>query len=129
MSSASPNLNQKQELAVLSLARGGDVETAAAAAGVSPRTVVRWRTNDEFQQAVFDVRRDIHSQAIGAIVDSLITAVKALTDIAGDSKSPTSSRVSAAKTLLDSAYRAIEGEELEARLLKLEVAFQEYQKL
>jgi hypothetical protein len=122
MSSSEPKLNAKQEVAATALARGVSVEAAADEAGVNVRTVVRWRTDNDFTQAIADIRRDIHSQAIGQIVDSLTVATAALKEIAADPSAPASSRVSAAKCLLDSAYRAIEGAELERRLIEVEAA-------
>lgn len=126
MSSSEPKLNAKQELAATALARGVSVEAAADEAGVHVRTVVRWRTDEAFTQAIATIRREIHGEAVGTIVDSLTTAVQALRAIAGDSAAPASSRVSAAKTLLDSAYRSIEAAELERRLIEVELAVQEY---
>ena len=64
-------------------------------------------------------------QAIAQIQNGLSSAVKTLSDIMEDKESPASARVTAARSMIDMAIRAIEIEELDARLTVLEAHIKE----
>ncbi len=95
-------------------------EEAAAAAGISGVTLWRWMQEPEFAEAYRKARRQAVQQAIGRIQQVCSEAVATLKTIMEDSEAPASARVSAAKTVLETAIKAVELEDLEARLSILE---------
>jgi hypothetical protein len=73
-----------------------------------------------FQQAYRDARRQVLQGAIVLLQASAIDAVQTLTAVMADGTAPTSAKVAAARTVLDTAIRATELESLEERLAELE---------
>jgi|GEM_PF-4682731 hypothetical protein len=61
-------------------------------------------------------RREAVSQAVGHFRRACSVAVQALIDMSQDVNSPTSARVSAARTVLGSALKGVEPEDLPVRV-------------
>jgi AcrR family transcriptional regulator len=116
------SLDPKQERAIASLLSEPTVERAAEKAGVNPATVYRWFKDDPFSIAYREARRHAVQQAIAHLQQTSHAAVSALQDVMSDSDSPASARVTAAKTILELAIRAVELEDLAARVEALERA-------
>ena len=64
-------------------------------------------------------------QAVVQIQSSMGTAVKTLLEIMEDNEAPASARVTASKTIIDQSNKAIEVENLEARIHQIEQAMKE----
>lgn len=111
----------KQQLAIAALLQNPNVADAAKQAGIGHRTLTRWLSGDpEFQSAYRDAKKQVVQGAIDRIRAACSEAVTALREIMTDAESPSSSRVSAARTILEMAMRSLEVEEFNSRLAELE---------
>ena len=76
----------------------------------------------EFQAAYREARRAAFGQAVGRLQQACSVAVTTLLEIMVDPNAPASARVRAADSVLDHTARALELEDLEARIADLERA-------
>jgi DNA-binding MurR/RpiR family transcriptional regulator len=111
---------QKKEGAICALLQEPSIEKAAKKAGISESTLLRWLKLEEFQEEYRAAKKELVNHAICRLQHSAGKAVDALAEIMEDKKSPSSSRVSAAKTILEISFKAFEIEELEKRIATLE---------
>ncbi|MCI1283001.1 MAG: hypothetical protein LKG24_00180 [Lacticaseibacillus songhuajiangensis] len=88
-------------------------------AKVSSTTAYKWLKNPEFKAELRQARDAVFFQSSNAITSATQTAVDTLLEVMNDKDAPTSSRVQAAKSILDSAY-AIHADDISARLEELE---------
>ena len=115
-------LGRKQDEAIAALLTKRNVEEAAQAAGISARTLMRWLKVPEFQKAYREARRAVFSQAIARLQQATGAAASTLMKIMVDPAAPASVRVRAADSILDHSAKAIELEDIEARVSELERA-------
>ncbi|WP_094604946.1 hypothetical protein SPSIL_017070 [Sporomusa silvacetica DSM 10669] len=116
----------KHESLIIALLSSPDIQTAAAKACVSESTAWRWlREDEEFQTKYKAAKKQALSVAIAQLQQAAGEAVKTLRDVAAAADSPASSRVSAAKSILELAIKAAEIEEIEQRLSELEAQIKE----
>lgn len=113
-------LSRNQELAIAALLSNPSIPGAASAAGISERSLYRWLADDGFQKDYKKARRKVVQQAITQIQASISAAVQTLKEIMKNPEAPASSRVSAAKTLIEMGLKATEFEQLEERIEELE---------
>lgn len=112
-------LSSYQERAVAGLLSTRTIADAAAAAGVSSRTLERWLAeNDEFVAEYRAARRRVVEGAVSRLQDATTEAVECLVKNL-DCGSP-STEVRAALGILDQSIKAVEVYELESRLAALE---------
>jgi hypothetical protein len=110
-----------QEKAIASLISTESVPEAAKKTGVGERTLWRWiKDVEEFKVAYAAARRELVRHAIIQVQRNMGRAVKALMEIIESKDAPASSRVSAARTILEFGIRAVEVEDLEKRVAQLE---------
>jgi transposase-like protein len=114
------NLGRKKEAAILALLSQRNVEEAARVAGVSERTLYRWMEEPEFDATYRAARRAAFSQSTARLQQMSAAAVTTLGKIMVDPNAPAASRVRAADSVLDHAAKAIEIEDIEARVAELE---------
>jgi len=76
----------------------------------------------EFQKAYRDARRAAHSQSIARLQQATSAAVSTLLKVMVDPATPASTKVRAADSVLDHAAKAIEIEDIDARVTALEAA-------
>ena len=93
---------------------------AARTAGIAEVTAGRWLKDATFQEAYRDARRAVVQHAITQVQQATGEAVETLRSVMQDSESPASARVSAAKTILETALKGIEIDDLEVRIAALE---------
>ncbi len=124
MSGHGEKLGRKQELAIAALLRSPTIAGAAEQAGVSEATLFRWLQRPDFEEAYRRARQAAVDQAISQLQQATGQAVSTLQDVQADAEAPASSRVTAAKTVLEMALKLRESEELEARLAALEEQLQ-----
>ncbi len=117
-------LTGKQSKVLCALVSGTSIESAAEGAGINPATIHRWMKDKPFSDQYRAMRRDVVSQATAALQAACNDAVSTLRTIANDSKAPASSRVSAARAILDTSIKAIEIEDLALRIEALEGALE-----
>jgi hypothetical protein len=110
---------QRQQL-ILALLQQPGFEKAAAAAGVS--TVTAWRISktEEFKEEYRQARREAFSQALGRLQQAAGAATSTLMKVMLDSTAPAGSRVRAADCVLEHAANALEIEDVQVRLARLE---------
>lgn len=113
-------LSRKQEQAIVALLQMPTISEAAKCAGIGEATLWRWLQTPEFQDQYREAKRQAVSQAISRLQRATSKAVDTLESIMGDAASPSSSRVAAAKTVLEMALKAVELEDLAARIEALE---------
>jgi len=115
-------LGRKQEEAIAALLTQRNVEEAARSAGIGVRTLLRWLKLPEFQNAYRQARRETFSQSIARLQQGTSAAATTLLKVMIDPSAPASVRVRAADSVLNHASKAIEIEDIEARLSELERA-------
>ena len=114
-------LTARQDKALGALLSSPSIEAAGQACKVGVRTIHRWLQDDPvFQDAYREARRQVVQQAITQVQQATSTAVQTLLAVMQDAEAPASAKVSAARTILETAVKAVELEDLEARLAALE---------
>jgi transposase-like protein len=113
---------RKKEEAIAALLTQRNIEEAARAAGIGAQTLMRWMKLPEFQAAYREARRAAFSQSIARLQQGTSAAAMTLLKIMLDVNAPASTRVRAADSVLDHAAKAIELEDIEARVAALEEA-------
>ncbi|MDQ3256444.1 MAG: hypothetical protein M3R15_21570 [Acidobacteriota bacterium] len=115
-------LTPKQESAIIALLDCGEVKAAARVAGINEATLWRWLKLPAFQSRYREARRQLVETAIAQLQSDCTIAVRVLREVAEDKNSPASSRVAAAKTILEQSIGAIELMDLQERVEILEQA-------
>ncbi len=111
---------RKQEDAIVALLAHRTVEEAARAVGISTKTLLRWMKEPEFDAAYRAAKRAAFAQSIARLHHLSSAAVSTLGKVMLDAGTPPSTRVRAADSILNHTNKAIETEEIEARLAELE---------
>ncbi|MCL2071597.1 MAG: phBC6A51 family helix-turn-helix protein [Oscillospiraceae bacterium] len=114
------NVSPKQSQAVSALISCPTVKQAAAECGISERTIYRWLEKPDFVAALDKARQQVSKRITKAVISRAERAAKVLDEVMSDVEMPPPSRVSAAKCLLDTAFKAIETEEILKRIEALE---------
>jgi hypothetical protein len=115
-------LGRKQEEAIAALLSQRSIEEAARASNVGYRTLIRWMKLAEFRTAYRDARRAAFGQAIARLQQASAAATSTILKVMVDTNTPASTRVRAADCVLGHAAKAIEIEDIEARVSELERA-------
>ena len=115
-------LGRKQEDAIAALLTQRNIDEAARAAGVGTRTLLRWMKIPEFDAAYREARRQAYGQSISRLQQGSTAAATTLLKVMVDIATPPSTRVRAAEAVLSHAAKAIEIEDIDARLRELEAA-------
>src|SRR5450756_2983326 len=114
--------SRKMEEAVAALLTQRNVEEAARAAGIGTRTLLRWLKIPNFQTAYREARRTAFGQAVARLQQGASAAATTLLKTMIDPNTPASVRVRAAEAIFNHAAKAIEIEDMEARVSDLERA-------
>jgi hypothetical protein len=112
--------SHKMEEAVAALLTHRNQEEAARAVGISLATLVRWQKDPAFDAAYREARRMAFRQSVARLQQASSAAVTTLLKIMVDPTAPHSTRVRAADSVLDHSAKAIEIEDIEARVAELE---------
>ena len=111
---------RKMEDAIAALLTQRNVDEAARAAGIGTRTLLRWLQLPEFQKAYREARRAAFSQSIARLQQGASAAATTLLKTMIDPGTPASVRIRAAECIMNHATKAIEIEDIEARVTALE---------
>jgi len=122
MSASSQKIGRKQEEAIVALLAQRSVDEAARVAKISSRTLYRWLNEPEFDRAFRRARRTAFSQSVARLQQGSSAAATTLLKTMIDPSTPASVRVRAAECILNHSAKAIELEDIEARLAELERA-------
>lgn len=109
-----------QEKAIIALLTEPTLKQAAKTAGIGEATLWRWLQDPEFAEQYRSARKQTVSQAVSRLQQACGEAVDTLRSIMTDDAAPAPSRVTAAKAVLETSLKAVEMEELEKRIEKLE---------
>jgi DNA-binding transcriptional MerR regulator len=118
-------LGHKMEQAIIALLTARNTEEAAKIAGVSAKTLLRWQNESAFDKAYRKARRDAFGQGTARLQQASGAAVSSILKIMLDQHAPASTRLRAADLVLTQGARAIEIEDVEARVTELERAAEE----
>jgi hypothetical protein len=113
---------RKKEEAIVALLTHRTMEEAARSIGVDPKTLFRWMKEPEFDKAYCAAKRAAYGQSIARLHHLSSAAVSTLGKVMLDPSTPPSTKVRAADSILDHTAKAIEIEEIEARVTALEQA-------
>src|ERR1039457_2947928 len=112
--------SRHREQLILALLQQPGLEKAAAQVGISSVTAWRITKTTEFQEEYRQARREAFSQSLGRLQQAAGAATSTLLKIMVDATAPPASRVRAANCILEHAANALEVEDLQVRLAKLE---------
>jgi hypothetical protein len=115
---------RKKEEAIAALLSQRNLEEAARMAGVGTKTLLRWLEIPEFQTAYREARRAAFSQSIARLQQGTAAAATTLLKTMIDANTPASVKVRAADSVLNHSAKAIEIEDIEARVSELERAIE-----
>jgi transposase-like protein len=113
---------RKKEDAIVALLTTRTVEEAARAVGVSAKTLLRWMKELEFDTAYRAAKHAAFGQSIARLHYLSSAAVSTLGKVMLDSATPAATKVRAADSILNHTTKAIEIEDIEARVAELERA-------
>jgi hypothetical protein len=113
-------IDSKMEAVISALLISRTIEEAAKMASVGEHTIYRWLKLPEFVEAYREARREVVQHAVSQLQQAVGQAVAVLCEIMDNVVAPASSRVSAAKTIIEQALKAVEMEDIVSRIEKLE---------
>jgi hypothetical protein len=116
---------RKKEEAIAALLTQRSVDEAARSIQIGTTTPMRWMQLPEFQAAYREARRAAFGQSVARLQQASSAAVSVLLKVMADPNAPVPSRVRAAQSVLDCAARAIEVEDVAARVTILEQHIQQ----
>jgi hypothetical protein len=113
---------RKKEEAIVALLTHRSIEEAARSLNIATKTLLRWMKEPDFDAAYRAAKRAAFAQSIARLHHLSSAAVSTLGKIMLDSTTPPATRVRAADSILDHTTKAIEIEDIDARLRELEAA-------
>jgi hypothetical protein len=113
---------RKKEEAIVALLTQRNLEEAAKSIGVAPNTLLKWQKLPEFEAAYRDARKGAYRQAVARLQQGTSAAATTLLKTLIDPATPASVKVRAAEAIFNHAAKAIEIEDIDARLKALEAA-------
>jgi transposase-like protein len=113
---------RKKKDAIAALLTQRNVEEAARAAGIGTRTLLRWLKIPEFDAAYRQARRAAFGQTIARLQQGSSPAATTLMKLMLDPATPPSTRARCSEAIISFSSKAIELEDIEARLAALEQA-------
>ena len=114
--------DRKKEQAIAALLTQRNIEEAAKSIGIGANTLRRWMKEPEFNRAYREARRQAFGQSIARLQQATSAAAATLMKIMVDQNAPASTRVRAADSIFNHAAKAIEIEDIDARVTELERA-------
>jgi transposase-like protein len=112
--------DRKKDEAIVALLSQRNVEEAARAVDIAPNTLRRWLKQPEFDAAYREAKREAFSRSIARLQGASSAASSTLIKLMLDVSTPAATRVRAADSILDRAGKAMETEDIQARLTALE---------
>lgn len=113
---------RKRHQAIIALLTQPTMAEAAKAVGVTEKTLLRWWQRPDFRESYREAKTRVVQHAMSRLQQASGQAVDALLEIVSNIQNPPSTRVTAAKAILEQAVKAVEWEDLLARLETLEEA-------
>src|SRR5579862_8423363 len=119
---------RKMEEAIAALLTQRNIEEAARSIGVAPNTLLKWQKLPEFDAAYREARKAAYRQAVARLQQGTSAAAATLLKTLIDPDAPPSVKVRAAEAIFNHSAKAIEIEEIDARVSELERAAEEASK-
>jgi hypothetical protein len=113
---------RKQEEAIAALLTHRSIEDAAKAVGIAAKTLIRWLKEPGFAKAYRDARRAAYSQSVARLQQASSAAAATFLKLMVDPNAPATVRLRAADLVFTHGSKAIEIEDIEARVSDLERA-------
>jgi hypothetical protein len=113
---------RKKEEASAALLTQRNLEEAAKSIGIAPNTLLNWMKDPEFDAGYREARRAAFRQSVARLQQASGAAVTTLLKVMVDPGTPASVKVRASDSVLDHSAKAIELEDIEARVAELERA-------
>ncbi len=120
MKAVGEKLTPKQERALVALLDCGEIKKAAEIAEVGEVTLWRWLQSPDFQSRYRAARRQLVETAIAQLQSDCTTAARVLREVAEDREAPASSRVAAARAIIEQSVSAVQLTDLQERLEEVE---------
>jgi hypothetical protein len=120
-------MTAKHEKLLSALLESPTIAGAAAVVGISESSATRALRDPEFRECYRAARRAVVGHALTHLQSACSNAVATLCAVCDDTEAPASSRVTAAKAILEMSLRAIEIEDMAARVDMLEVQMEQTQ--
>jgi transposase-like protein len=114
--------DRKKEEAIAALLTQRNIDEAAKAVGIASNTLLKWMKLPEFQKAYREARRAAFSQSIARLQQGTSAAATTLIKLLLDPNTPASVRARVADSIFNHAAKAIEIEDIEARVSALEAS-------
>ena len=115
-------IRAQERRAIAALLTQRNIEEAAKSIGVGANTSLRWMKEPEFTRAYREARRQAFGQSLARLPQATSAAAATLMKIMVDQNAPASTRVRAADSIFNHAAKAIEIEDIDARVTELERA-------
>ena len=109
-----------EEAAIAALLTARNLEEAAKSVGIAPNTLLNWMKVPEFQAEYREARRVAYSQAVARLQQGATAAATTLLKVMVDQSTPASVKVRAAECVMNHSSKAIEIEDVAARVEELE---------
>ena len=113
---------RKKEEAIAALLTQRNIDEAAKATGVVANTLLKWMKDPGFQAAYREARRAAFGQCVARLQQASSAAVSVMLKILADPAAPASARLRAADMVVTHSAKAIEIEDVEARVSALEAS-------
>ncbi|MCU1236696.1 MAG: phage protein, partial [Candidatus Solibacter sp.] len=110
------------EEAIAALLTQRNIDEAAKAVGISANTLLSWMKVPEFQKAYREARRAAFQQSIARLQQGSSAAATTLIKLLLDANTPASVKARVADSIFNHAAKAIEIEDIEARVAALEAS-------
>jgi hypothetical protein len=114
------DLDASQQKALAALLSCETVAAAAKKAKLGEATLYRYLADEKFKAAYRAARSELVEHSITQLQRDCAIASKTLREVCEDKQAPSSARVSAAKIIFDGAIKAVELQDLAARLEAVE---------
>ena len=112
--------NSKRELLLSALLTNPTVKAAAASVGVPETTAYNWLRAPDFAEEYTKRKRQAVSEANDYLQSKINAATEIIIKIMCDTNAPAQTRLNAARTILDTAYKIFEQTEILSRIEALE---------
>ena len=109
-----------RDTAIAAIVAHPTIKAAAAACGITEKTMHAWLNEPGFARKVRDAQEEIARGSMSRVMNTIGCALEVLVEVATGEDINPGTRVSAAKALLDQALRVYELETVQRRLDALE---------
>jgi transposase-like protein len=111
---------RKERLFMQALLSSATIEDAAAIAGISPTTAYRWHAEASFKAEFRALQTELVEGSLVQLKMSMSEALAVLRSVMNNGGNPPAARVTAARAVLDNAFKAVETSDILERLEALE---------